>query len=237
MTSKLAKQQIEQWWKEGLKPTVEDIVLVNNLGLQVERGSDMFNFSACPRAAFLGDNILWEPTLKKRMWIDAATQVVDAESMESKIYVLAYALATPNDELAPLTKTSKLKKDIVKFRDEVLVDFTDTQIVAAIDWCLNGIKPDLEVKELKQVMDVPDEDGQASSIAKQLLLEAISDGMSDKVQDYALLDDLKNMIVVAAMYKGVDVLKNEHTKNAGRFYVACGKIHTRLLEEKENGKG
>ena len=33
MTSKLAKQQIEMWQKEGLKPTVDDIVLLNNLGL------------------------------------------------------------------------------------------------------------------------------------------------------------------------------------------------------------
>lgn len=108
MTSKLAKAQIEQWWAEGLRPTFDDIVKVNNLGLAVERGSDMFDFSACPRAAFLGDNILWEPTLRKRIWIDAAFQVVGAETLESRIYVLAYALSTPNEELSPLTKKGKL---------------------------------------------------------------------------------------------------------------------------------
>lgn len=233
MTSKLARQQIEKWWSEGLKPTVDDIVKLNNLGLAVERGSDMFDFSTCPRAAFLGDNILWEPTLKKRMWIDAASQVVSSESLESKVYVLAYALATPNDELAPLTKKDKLTKAIVKFRDDVLMDFTDTQIVGAIDWCLNGLKPDLDVED--DPTEVPDPDGSASSIAKQLLLEAIGEGMDGDAAEYALLDDLKKMVLVAAMNKGADITKNEHTKNAGKFYVASGRIHERLLEEQNNG--
>ncbi len=41
------------------------------------------------------------------------------------------------------------------------------------------------------------------------------------------------MVLVAAMHDGADILKNEHTKNAGKFYMAVGKIKTRLLEEKK----
>ncbi len=96
MTSKLAKSQIEEWWREGLKPTVDDIILINNLGLEVERGSDMFSFSACPRLAFLGDNILREPTVAKRLWIDEAQRLF-ANTLESRVYVLTYALGTPDD--------------------------------------------------------------------------------------------------------------------------------------------
>lgn len=115
------------------------------------------------------------------------------------------------------------------------MDFTDTQIVGAIDWCLNGMKPDLEVETEKDITEVPDEDGSASSIAKQLLLEAIGEGMDGEAAEYALLDDLKKMVLVAAMNKGADITKNEHTKNAGKFYVASGRIHERLLEEQKNG--
>ena len=234
MVSKLAKAQIETWWSEGLKPTIEDIVKVNNLGLLVERGSDIFDFSACPRASFLGDNILWEPNMRKRIWIDTALQVVNAKSIESRIYVLAYALATPENELVTLTKKSALEKAIVSFRDNVLLDFTDTQILAAIDWCMNGNAPDLELPD-EDVRDVPeDEEGKAISMAKQLLLEAIGEGMSEKVAQYALLDDLKRMVLVAAMKNGADIIKNEHTKAAGNFYVACGRIHERLKKEKMN---
>ena len=41
------------------------------------------------------------------------------------------------------------------------------------------------------------------------------------------------MIVVAALYKGADILKNAQTDAAGRFYVASGKIHARLVAERD----
>lgn len=37
--------------------------------------------------------------------------------------------------------------------------------------------------------------------------------------------------MVAAMNEGADILKNEHTKAAGRFYMAAGRIHERLIKE------
>ena len=231
MTSKLAQAQIEKWWSEGLHPSVNDIVRVNDLGLAVERGVDMFDFSSCPRAAFLGDRVLWEPTLRKRLWIDAATQIVDANTLESRIYVMAYALGTPSNELADLTSKRKLAKAVVKFRDEVLMDCTDSQVIAALGWCLNGNKVEVEDDDA-DVTEPPDPDGRNVSVAKQILLQAIGSGMDNAVADYALLDDLRKMVLVASIHKGVDVVKNEHTQNAGRFYVECGKIHERLLKEK-----
>lgn len=239
MTSKIAEQQIQAWWKEGLNPTVEDIVLVNNLGLQIERGSDMFSFSACPRIAFLGDIMLREPVIAKRIWIDEASRLF-ADTMETKIYVLAYALGTPDNELPSITDKRGIEKGIVKFRDDVLMKFTDTQILAAIDYVLNGTKPDLElppdaseekkedVKKLHEIYDVPAED---HSLAKQLLLQALAQKVPAEVANYALVEDLERMVLVAAMTEGVDVLKNEHTKASGRFYVAVGRIHERLVKE------
>ena len=217
-----------------MEPTVEDIVRVNELGLQVERGTDMFDFSACPRAAFLGDRILWEPTMRKRLWIDAAMEVVDAKTLESRIYVLAYALGTPSNELEDLTSKRKLTRAVVKFRDEVLMDCTDTQIVSALSWCISGNELDDE-DDGEDVTEPPDDNGRNESVAKQILLEAYCDGMNDNVADYALLGDLRKMVLVAAMAKGRDIVKNEHTQKAGKFYVECGKIHERLLKDKKEG--
>lgn len=166
MTSRLAKGQIELWKREGLEPSFEDVVLLNGLGLAVERGSDMFSFSACPRIAFLGDNILREPTVAKRIWIDEAQRLF-ADTVESKVYVLAYALGTSDDELPGLNDAKKIQAGIVKYRDDVLLRCTETQILAAIDYVLNGNKPDLtlppdaadaekaEAKKLEDVYDVP----------------------------------------------------------------------------------
>lgn len=244
MVSKLAKQQIEKFQMEGLKPTFDDIVLLNNLGLQVERGTEMYSFSACPRMAFLGDNILRQPTIAKQMWIDQA-QCLFAETLESRVYILAYALGTPDDSLPSLSNQKEIKQAVLKFRDDVLINYTDTQIMCAIDYVLNGIKPDLklppdatdeekdEIKKLESVYDIPDA---AHSMAKQLLLQAMSKKIPAEVANFAMIEDLEHMIAIAAMTNGVDVLKNEHTKRAGNFYVAAGRIHERLTKEKENGK-
>ena len=91
-------------------------MLLNNLGLQIERGSDMFSFSACPRIAFLGDNILREPTVAKRIWIDEVQRLF-ADTVETRIYVIAYALATPDNELPAMSDKKPIEKGIIKFRD------------------------------------------------------------------------------------------------------------------------
>jgi len=112
--------------------------------------------------------------------------------------------------------------------------------LAAIDYVLNGRKPDLDIPEgaeeeqkkeaqsLAEVYDVPAED---HSVAKQLLLQALSSKIPAEAANYALLEDLERMVLVAAMNDGIDVLKNEHTKAAGRFYMAAGRIHERLVNE------
>lgn len=244
MTSKLAKSQIELWQKEGLKPTVDDIVLLNNLGIAIERGSDMFSFAACPRIAFLGDCILREPTVAKRIWIDEAQRLF-ANTFETKIYVTAYALGTADNELPSLYSKKKIEDAVKKFRDEVIMPCTSTQILAAIDYVLIGNKPDLELPEdatdeqkeevdnLAKVYKVPVED---QSMAKQLLMQAFASQIPAEAAGYALLDDLERMVLVAAMHNGADILKNEHTQAAGKFYVAAGRIHERLVKEKEEKK-
>lgn len=164
--------------------------------------------------------------------------------MESKVYVLAYALGTSDDELPGLNDAKKIQAAVVRFRDDVLLRCTETQILAAIDYALNGNKPDLtlppdatdaekeETKKLEDVYNVPCED---HSMAKQVLLQALTAKIPAEAANYALLDDLERMVLVAAMYEGADVVKNEHTKAAGNFYVAAGRIHERLVKEKQNG--
>lgn len=144
-----------------------------------------------------------------------------------------------------MTDKKKIQAGIIKYRDEVLMKCTDTQILAAIDYVLNGRKPDLDIPEsaseedkreaesFAEVYEVPAED---HSIAKQLLLQALASKLPAEAADYALLDDLERMVLVAAMNEGVDVVKNEHTKAAGRFYMAAGRIHERLVREKEAKK-
>lgn len=241
MISKLAKSQIDKFLSEGLKPSFEDYIVLNNLGLQVERGSEMYSFSATPRISFLGDIILRQPTVAKTLWIDNVKHLFN-ESFETSIYIYAYACATPDDELPSLNDLKEIEKHVINFRDNVLIKFTDYQIICAIDWIMNGMKPDLslvenpeEKKSLQEVFDIPSE---SCSYAKQILMQACLEKISPDVAKFALLEDLEKMILISAMNNSEGITKNEHVKAAGRFYVAAGKINTRLHKEKEalNGK-
>lgn len=239
MTSKLAKSQIELWQKEGLAPTFEDIIKLNDVGLKVERGSDMYSFAACPRLAFLGDVVLREPTIAKRIWMDEVQRLF-ADGIETRLYLVAWSLAADDNNLPSLNDKKKIGELVVEFRDKVLLKCTETQILAALDYVLNGDKVQYDEldeeskKKLDEVYDVPTED---QSLAKQLLLAALTYKIPAEVADYALLDDLQNMLLVAAMQNGADnTVKNEHTKFAGQFYMMAGKIHERLVKEKEEKK-
>ena len=125
MTSKIAKSTIEKWQSEGLKPTFDDIVLLNALGLKAERSNDMYCFAATPRIAFLGDWVLREPTVGKRAWMDEARQLLNND-FQSQLYFTAWALNCPDNELPKLTKSKYVVDAVKKFVQEALVDFTIT---------------------------------------------------------------------------------------------------------------
>lgn len=241
MTSKLAKCEIEKWWGEGLHPTVDDIIKLNALGLKVEKGSEAYNFAACPRVAFLGDWTLFEPTVGKRIWMDTARQLLK-DDYQTQLYFTAWALNCPDDELPKATCTREIIGEVKEFAQKVLISYTDTQMLAAIDYALNGRDPTAnedftpEQKDaFGEVYEVPDE---VMSNAKQLLCEALLQGIDDEVKNEVTIPQLERMVIVAALNKGVDILKNEHTQAAGRFYACAGTIHKRLIDEKakEHGK-
>lgn len=240
MISQLAKTTIETWKsKEGLDPTFEDIILLNALGLKLEKNGESYNFSAVPRVAFLGDICLWQPTVAKRIWMDYASKLI-SDNFISQVSFTAYALNCPDDELPQLKETKTLNNEIKKFYDENLIQFSDTQILAAIEYALKGNLPttdedwyktdDEAKKTLEQIYDLPCE---LKSMAKQLLSEAMSYGIDEKVKYDVTLDELERMITVAAIHSGVDVIKNEHAQNTAKFYSASGTIHNRLLNEKK----
>ena len=97
----------------------------------------------------------------------------------------------------------------------MLISYTDTQMLAAIDYALNGRDPTtnedftIEQKEaFREVYEVPDE---VMSNAKQLLCEALLQGIDAEVKNEVTIPQLERMVIVAALNKGVDILKNEHT--------------------------
>lgn len=240
MTSKLAKSTIEKWWSEGLQPSVEDIIKLNALGLQVEKGSESYNFAACPRVAFLGDWTLFEPTVGKRIWIDTARQLLKEDYL-TQLYFTAWVLNCPDSELPNVENSKAIINEVKEFAQTVLVGFTETQIYMAVDYVLNGNDPTLnedftpeQRQQAKEIYDVP---AAVMSSAKQLLCEALLHGIDAEVKNEVTLPQLERMIVCAALSKGADILKSEQAQNAAKFYACAGTIHNKLTEKKEKENG
>lgn len=223
-----------------MKPTFEDIILLNALGLKVERKGDEYNFAACPRVAFLGDYTLFEPTVGKRIWMDTASQLLE-DDWQTQLYFAAWCLNCPDDELPKMDDVKNIVEQVKKFATEVLVNHTISQVTMAIDYAMNGNDPrdgeDFDDEKKKDDFDAIYEVPQSvMSSSRQILNEALLYGIDEKVKNTTTLPQLERMVVCAAMSKGADILKNQHTQDAAKFYAACGKIHTRLLDEvKANG--
>lgn len=234
MTSRLAKDTIEGWQREGLQPTVEQIVRLNALGLKVESGNDVWNFAACPRVAFLGDWTLFEPTIGKRIWMDTARQLLK-DDYQTQIYFTAWALNCPDDELPKMNDVKNIIGAVKKFAEEVIINFTETQLFMAIDYALNGNDPtkdeDFTPEQRTALQEVTTPPDEVMSSAKQLLNEALSQGISGDVKYELTMPQLEKMIICAALSKGADVLKGEHMENAAKFYAYAGATHKKLVDE------
>ena len=239
MTSRLAKETVSKWKAEGLDPAFEDIIRLNALGLKVERGDSAYEFGAVPRMAFLGEYVFHEPTVAKRIWLDEALQLVKRDYL-NQLCLTAYALHTPAKELPQLYDVREIEKAMEGFRDEILLKFTETQIMTCIEYVLKGDDPtageDYTEQEEHDDQDDPNDPTELppemASVAKQALLHALSYGIDPAVQDCVTLPHLERITALAALHSGVDVLKGEHAQAVGAFYRAAGRIHERLLRER-----
>jgi len=249
MISRLAKETVARWKREGLEPTFEDVVRLNALGLKVERGGSSYEFGAVPRMAFLGDCVFREPTVAKRIWLECAMRLLK-DDYSNQLFLTAYALNAPSRELPPLNDVDKVVKEVTRFRDEVLLGYTETQIMACVEYALRGDDPTLDedaeptggtngnddrdvedVEDVKDGNDVSDLPESALSATRQVLMEALSYGIDGDVKHEVTLPELERLVMLAAMHSGVDVLKGEHGQAVGAFYAACGRIHERLMTE------
>lgn len=243
MVSKIAKSAVEKLKSEGLSPTFEDVVKLNALGLKVERGGLSYEFGSVPRVAFLGDYVFREPTVAKRIWIEEALSLLNGDYF-NQVCLTAYALNCPSNELPSLDRIGVLVAELAKFRDEVLLLYTDRQIMDAIEYALRGDSPSLdeekettgEKEEKEDVSALPEK---LVSVSRQLLQEALSYGIDDECKNDLTVPELEKVIALAAMHSGVDVMKGEHGQAVGAFYKALGKIRERLTKERDlsNGEG
>lgn len=235
MVSKIAEQTIQKWWSEGLKPTVQDITDLNAVGLALENNSDSSSFCCVPRVGFLDDYCFHEPTVAKRLYIDELMLLIDAD-VQTQIYAVCYCLYTPMEELVDLKSRRKATKAIARFVKDVLSGFTETQILAMVDYVMTGNDVNTlsgsysDDSKPKSPSDIPDK---CRSYTRLLLNNAIVQGVDAASCDDVTIEQLERILFLAALHDGTDSLKDKNCELTGRFYQVSGKIYTRLKKEKE----
>lgn len=234
MVSKLAEQTLNKWWSEGLKPTLQDITDINAVGVQLENNSESSSFYCVPRIGFLDDFCFFEPTIEKRLYIDEIMQIVD-DDIQTQIYTLCYCLYTPIDELVSLKNKKIITKTIARFVKDVLSKFTESQILAMIDYVMTGndvntVSGDYDdKKETKSPSDIPNK---CRSYTRKLLNEAIAQGIDAVSCDDVTIEQLEKIIFLSCLKNGTESLKEKNCELTGRYYQVSGKIYTRLKKEK-----
>ena len=235
MTSKLAEQTYQKWLAEGLTPSLEMAVDLNAAGVALERNSDSADFAALPRVAFLGDFILREPSVKKRVYLDELRQTLDEKDDRAQVFAVAYVCYTPYADLVPLdSSVRKIRRAVAQFALEVLGGFAESQIVAALDYLLTGANPheltnDYSDPRAADPLALP---ANCRSYARQLLEYAVAKKIDAAECGETTLASLERMVAVAAMEKNVDFLKDRAAEATARFYQVAGKCRARLLADR-----
>lgn len=238
MKSELAEIAVNEMWSKGLRPSIADIVRLNALGLAAERGDNGEDFDALPRMAFLGDLILTEPTLAKRIWLDTVLAAVK-DNYETRLFVTAYALNTPDAKLPDAHDIRGALAAARQFKGAELLAFTETEVVAAINIALVGSSPsvqefgeptDAEIAAAKKAAEIPKS---ARSAARTVLASAIRNGVSAESALRETRDAAERMVALALLSKyGESYAKSEKLHAVGVFNRTADKIAERLTAEK-----
>lgn len=112
MTSKTAKIDIEALIKDGYKPTIDEIIRLNDLGVSIEMGKETTPANY-PRMGFAGNVVLFEPTIGAILWWE---EYGSNSTINNKGKILTYFFMLAHsrriDVLEQLTKPKDIRKAV-----------------------------------------------------------------------------------------------------------------------------
>lgn len=138
MVSSLFRSDYNKMRREGLEPTLDDIIRLNALAVKVERAAKPCDAVALPRAAFVGRLILREPTLGHTEWIERVGEYIDLNRERNFIIVHAFALSRDSRDLPDALQAVKVVKKVYAFARKELIKLFERGLREGIAYCLFG---------------------------------------------------------------------------------------------------
>lgn len=234
MISNYAISEIKRLEKQGLKPTIEDVIRLNGLGLKIERSDKCGTIYEMPRVAYLGTLSFREPTIAHVEWIDMVRTYVNQRNYDTIIAVHAFALSRDASALPAKESQFDCTEEIAKFVKRELAVFTFDQVKAAIIYALHGADeaaceyPNGEDEETDDVL---------RSLGTGVMLETATLGLGMSIRDISKLTVRQAKELQKVAIGQAQCVKVFKTKAEQDFQLAFYQIEERLKAEKERNGG
>lgn len=241
MVSNTAKEDVEAMLADGLKPSVNDIVRLNALGLRLEKSAHSAeSLFALPRVAFLGKVILRQPTMGHEIWLDEVGQILDLSDPATNLAATAYACSVRDaDELPDPHSKVKVTVALMRFKFAVR-KHTIQQIVNATRYVCDGNDAELYEypvqKDTGGEGDVPDGD---MSGAVGIILGGTASGIGISLADARKMTQSQYRLTVRRYMRAHRLLdeKGEQSTASGDYFATLDAIRARLQSEKKKAEG
>lgn len=195
MFADLARKDLERLRAEGLSPTDEEVVLLNDLAVDIERGQDTTAVNH-PRFANAGDVVLHEPTIAMIEWwwsfgLDAFT----AGAWKLRCHYFALAMARTPGVFSKLENSSDIRRAVKAWCRGVTA--TDDELFRAMVYVKHGERLGDEEEGEK---DERPADDVLDGVTVQLMAAAGQSGM--KMDDLRLCTRSELFAIIRASLKG-----------------------------------
>lgn len=244
MTSETAKTDIEELWAASLRPTVEDIIRLNALGLKMEAAGKKHAVDSndfLPRIAQIGERVIFrQPSIKHEIWIRQVCELVKEGDFQSLLAVQAFALSRPPSELPDALDVNNISAAVQTYAD-TLGDYTRDQIAAALEYVIFGANPTAgefpaASKKTAEECDGFDGEDWKHCVAVGVLREgqAALWGVSAAELETMTRKQVEDLTRRAYEFHDFD-LKGEVRVAQGRYFDTLFEIKARLENEKAEG--
>lgn len=136
MISKTAMEDLKALRADGYRPTDEEVVRLNDLGVRIEKGRDTTPANM-PRVAFAGNVVLHEPTVgSETWWEDYGRDSAMTSQGRFNAYFFMLANARRVERLNSLTEPKAIRKAVAEWKKTCAA--TENELWRAMMWVKYG---------------------------------------------------------------------------------------------------
>lgn len=236
MVSPRAVEDLETLREEGLNPSIEDIVRLNELGLMLDSGKET-TFANAPRIAFAGDIAIHQPTCQVEMWMMEIGEDVSADTdTYNSLWCFACAHARTPGFFDTLLSPDAVKKAVKAWYRTVTC--TREELSRAFSYAVFGINGDIvpEKTELAKLNE-----GKTAANRRQLNFQRLDAEMREAREKLHLttaemLTMTRSRIIEMLYANAIDgggEVKRDTAKALADYLTTLRAVRARLEAEKK----